>query len=643
MCSSIFLNRERKSVHTFCKVLKGGILMHVYLFCDKSADFLPMSSLPEILLPYGNIPLLSHILRYLESEQISHVTLIHADVQVRRTAESLPLRMNLSYADMPLCTDVPSLVLFRPCLPPWNFDALYALSGSAPVRLSASAALLSAGAELSMPEHCLYHEMPAFRPAETSEAYRKLQQNLAKDVKYRHFRIGQGVRMGKHVQMTESSVIGNDCVIGDHAVLEDCVLLDGVQIGAGASLRRCILCRHALVDRDVQLKDAVIGEGEICPAYQNTPVHRHFCVDERDGIHEGLPRWNSIGTALQAGAAMTAIGMRIAVGADTEAARPFADAAIAGAVSQGAQVWDGGVCARSQLISIGQTAACDALLWVQGDGVLRLHPYGKPGLPLDEIQHKRILQALEAKLSTRIVPCGKRHDARPFLTLWEERIRQILPEQHAAVEICCGDKRLRKTAEALYSGGMGDRIVLNLSEDGTTCTAFSQESGMVRHEQLLLLSLLSFREDGEALAIPAQFHPAAEGFAAWCGGRILRMHTPAVSPIAAKRFAEQGICTDGILLFSHILRILELRQISLADAVKLLPDFCTMRTEISTALSRQTVENLRRRNPDRSIRIGLPDRFGIVQILAYAHSMEAASELCDFWKRRLAGEVMPQE
>lgn len=617
--------------------------MHVYLFCDKSADFLPMSSLPEILLPYGNIPLLSHILRYLENEQIPHVTLIHADAQVRRTAEALPLRMDLSYADTPLRTDVPALVLFRPCLPPWDFDALYALSGSAPVRLSASAVLLPAGAELSMPECCLHHEMSAFCPAETAEEYRELQQNLAKDTKYRHFRIGQGVRMGNHVQISQSCVIGNDCVIGDHAVLEDCVLLDGVQIGAGAVLRRCILCRHALMDRDVQLEDAVIGEDEIIPSYRKMPVHRHFSVDERDGIHEGLPRWNSVSTALQAGAAMTAIGMRIAVGADTEAALPFADAAIAGAVSQGAQVWDGGICARSQLISVGQNTACDALLWIQGDGVLRLHPYGKSGLSPDETQRRRILQALEAKLSTRIVSCGKRCDARPFLTLWEDRIGQILPEHHAAVEICCGDKMLRKTAECLYSGGNGDRIVLNLSEDGTTCTAFSQESGMVRHEQLLLLSLLSFRADGEALAIPAQFHPAAEGFAAWCGGRILRMYTPAVSPMAAKRFAEQGVCTDGILLFAHILRILEMRQISLADAVKLLPDFCTMRTEISTTLSRQTVENLRRRNPDHSIRIGLPDRFGMVQLLAHAHSMEAAAELCDVWKRRLSGGGMPQE
>lgn len=617
--------------------------MHVYLFCDNSADFLPMSSLPEIHLPYSNIPLLSHILRYLESEQIARVTLIHADAQVRRTAEALPLRMDLSYADTPIRTDAPALVLFRPCLPPWDLDALYALSGSAPVRLSDSAVLLPAGADLSMPENALCHEMSAFRPAETPEAYRNLQQKLAKDAKYRHFRMGQGVRMGKGAQVSDSSVIGNDCVIGDHAVLEDCVLLDGVQIGAGAELRRCVICRHALVDRDVHRQDTVIGEGEIFANHRNSPMHRRFCVDVRDGIHEGLPRWNSAETALQAGAVLTAIGMRIAVGANHPQAQTLADAAIAGAVSQGAQVWNASICARSQLIHIGKTVGCDALLWVQGDGVIRLHPYGKYGLSPDDLQNQRLSQALETKLSTRIVPCGKRHNARPFLALWEDSVRRILPEEHAAVEICCGDPALRKTAESLFSGGIGERIVLNLSEDGTTCTAFSQKSGMVRHEQLLLLSLLSFRENHEALAIPAQFHPAAEEFAAWCGGRIVRMHTPSVSPMAAETFAQQGVCMDGILLFSHILRILEMRHISLASAVKLLPDFCTMRTEVSTVLTRQTVENLRRRNPDRSIRIGLPDRFGRVRLTAYANSMEAAAELCGFWERRLAGRGMPQE
>ncbi len=617
--------------------------MNAILFCDHTISSLPVQNLPEALLPYCNIPLLAHILRFLDRGGVSEITLVRPDPATAQFADSLPLQAELHCADDPntIRTCAPTFVLRRLCLPRWDMGELLSLCDAAPVRLlhpdgsPTHAELYPAASSLNTPETAVTAILSVFHNSKNFVEYRKMQQELLQNTHMANFRIGQGVRLGKLTEISERSVIGSDCVIGDHAVIEDCVLGDGVQIGAGAVLRRCVICRHALVDRETELSDVSVAEGEIAAVNREMPVKRRFVVDVQDGIHEGLPRWNTADTALHAGAAMTALGTRLAIGFDCAQAKHLALAAAAGALSQGAQVWNIGICALSQLIHAGKTAHCDALLWVHGDAVQTLTPYGGDGFPLRAVHLKRLQQALEAKVSARIVMGGTLHRADALLTLWESACREISTSTAFTVEICCGNPTLRETAQRIFSGGTGERIVLNLSEDGTKASAFSAESGMVSHDALLLLSLLSFRERGEALALPSEFHPAAEGFAAKFGGRIMRLFTPQVSPTAAKLYAAQGVCTDGILLFAHVLNVLKLRGISLAQAVRLLPSMHTKRHEISTTLSRLAVEKLRRTNPDRSVQIGLPTQSGRLELLAYAESMEAASELCGFWEQKI--------
>ncbi len=617
--------------------------MNAILFCHHNVTSLPLHHVPEALLPYCNIPLIAHILRFLDREDVSAITLLGADAQVRELVGTLSVQTPLNFAescDIPAIS-APTLVLRRLSLPRWDMGELLSLCDAAPVRLlhpdgsPTDAELHPAGSILSVPEQTVTAILCDFHSPQNAAEYLALQQELLKDRRMQSFRIGQGTQIGRGADISASSVIGSDCVIGDRAVIEDCVLGDGVQVGAGAVLRRCVVCRRALADRDVQLTDAALEEGTVASVQSEMPVHRHFIVDAKDGIHEGLPRWNNAASALHAGAAMTALGMRLAIGYASPDGENFAEIAAAGAVSQGAQVWQAGLCALNQLVHVGKTAQCDALLWVEGDAVRCLRPFSAEGMPLSAAQTRRLRQALEARISGRIVQHGIRLDARSLLTLWEEECRGLFHKPEYTVEICCGSRPLRETAQQLFSGGTGARIVLNLSEDGTQASAFSAESGMVRHEQLLLLALLSLHEDGEALALPADFHPAAEDFAARMGGRILRLFTPKVSPTAAKLWAKQGICMDGILLFAHILRVMEHRRMSLAQLAALLPPMYTAKREISTTLTPQAVEKLRRSNPDSAVRVELPDRRGIVRLLAYAQSAETAAELCGFWEKQL--------
>lgn len=623
--------------------MKGGIPMNVILFCDHNADFAPMQNVPEALLPYCNIPLLAHILRFFEQSSIQEITLIGAGEEVQEFAQTLPLQAFLRFAEHSenMLISAPALVLRRLSLPRWDMGELLSLCDSAPVRLlhpdgaPAHAELHPAGSTLAVPELAAAAVLSVFRLPASPQEWLHMQQELLHDRRMESFRIGQGVRIGRHAVISEASVIGNDCVIGERAEITDCILGDGVQVGADAVLHGCVIGGHALIDRSVRLEDAAMAEGEIAAAHRNSATRRRFIISEEDGIHEGLPRWNTAETALRAGAAMAALGDRLAVGYASPAAEHLALTAAAGAVSQGAEVWQAGLCALSQLIHAGKAVKCDALLWVHGEAVQVFRPFGADGLALTAVQQRRLRQALEAGVSARIVPCGKLLDAHVLLTPWETECRGVFHNPEYTVEICCGNPVLRETAQKIFGGGTGMRLVLNLSEDGTQASVFSMESGMIRHEQLLLLSLLSFRENGEALALPADFHPAAEEFAARMGGRILRLFTARVSPTAAKLYAEQGVCTDGILLFAHILRIMANRRMNITQLAALLPEMYTARREISTALTPQAVEKLRRSNPDSSVRLELPDRCGRLRMLAYARSAETAAELCDLWQKRL--------
>lgn len=617
--------------------------MKAFLYCGRPAKGLPLRDLPEALLPFCNVPLLAHILRFLEKNGFTEAVLLEAGEQVREFAGTLPLQIPLCYAAATesLRTDAPALVLRRLCLPDWNTGELQSLCQDESLRLlrpdgsDTCAELHPTGAALTVPEASATAVLSAFTHADSAETYRRLQLSLLQNGRMGKLRIGAGLHLGKHTRVDERSVIGNDCIIGDHAVLEECCLGDGVQIGAGCVLRRCVIGCHALVDRDAVLEDTALGQGEILPPRSAAPVQRRIVLHGEDGICEGLPRWNHAGTALKAGAAMAVLGERLAIGCSTEEAKGMASAAIAGAVCRGAQVWDAGICALPQLIHAAGAADCSAMLWVQGDTHMKLLPFGTAGLPLSSGMVRRLRQALAAEVSTKLIPGGKIVDAAPLHMLWEAQCRKLLPELPFEIEVSCGDPLLRRTAQRLFGGGSGERIVLALTEDGTGASAFSQNSGMVRHEQLLLLSLLSMRERGEALALPADFHPAAEQFAAKCGGRILRVHTAQRTPAAARLYASQGVCMDGVMLFAHVLRVLHMRQINLARAAGLLPKMYTAERRLSTTLGRQAVEKLCRTNPDPAVQLSLPENGRLVRLLAHADTMEAASEICGFWMRKL--------
>ena len=617
--------------------------MQAILYCDKITDCIPVKDCPEALLPFCNVPLLEYLLHYIEQKGVQNAVLLAADSRVHRLLDTMHLQMPVQFARSlaSLHANVPTLLLRRLCIPDWDMGELLTLCHEGAVRLyhadgtPAFAELHPQGSVLLEPERTAETEFSVFRHADTPSEYREIQQELLSARKFQRTRIGEGVRMGKNAVIDSFTILGNDCIIGENAKLERCCLGDGVQIGANAVLTDCIICRKSLIDRETSLEHAVIPEYTVLHAGVRTAQKREHCLLPEDGICEGLPRWNTAETALKAGAAMSVLGNAAAVGYSHENGKSFAIAAAAGAVSQGCDVWYAGQCSLSQLIRTAEMTEASALLWIQGEQTVQLMPFSADGFPLNEQQSRRVWQALEADTCGRVTACGNFCHAENFLTLWERYCQKLLPALEYDITVSCANARLRTASQQLFSGGAGQRITLSLSEDGTRVSAFSAETGMLRHEQLLLLCLFSLRKQGEPLVIPEDFHPAAEAFAQKIQANLIRLHSHNPDPDIRKLYQKQGICYDGVALFCHVLRGLHENHLTLKQAAESLPELCTVQHELATSLTRQNVERLRQENQDTRIRIVLPPQSKLVKLCVHADSVEAAAELCTFWEKKL--------
>ncbi len=632
-CLYCFKSESRKVV----------IKMQAILFCDKMADCIPVKDCPEALLPFCNVPLLEYMLQYIQEKGFRNTVLLAVDERIKNLVDSMHLQMPVQFARSlaSLHANTPTLLLRQLCVPDWDMGELLTLCNSGAVRLFHAdstptlAELHPQGSVLLEPEQTKITEYSKFQHIRTPSEYREIQQKLLATRKFQRTRIGEGVKISRTAIIDDLTVLGNDCIINRNAKLERCVLGDGVQIGAGTVLTDCVICRRAFIDEETHLENAVIPQGTVLQSDTKTAKTKQNYVLQEDGICQGLPRWNTVETALKAGASVTVVGNRIAIGYSHENAESLAIASVAGAVSQGASVWLAGQCALSQLIAIAKFTDCNILLWVKGERVMQIRPFRAGGLALTEQQSHRIWQALEANACERITEFGKLHHAKNLLALWEDTCQKLIPEPEFEIHVSCANAQLRTIAQKLFSGGTGQRITLSLSEDGTKISAFSSESGMIRWEQLLLISLFSFQEQGEVLVLPEDFHPVAEDFAAQHGAKILRLSSINLSPNMLNLYQKQAVCTDGIKLFAHVLQVLSKEKKTLAQIAKLLPEICTVQHELPTSLTRQSIEKLQRSNPDTKISIIMPPQSKFVRLRVHADSVETAAELCGFWEKKL--------
>lgn len=233
---------------------------------------------------------------------------------------------------------------------------------------------------------------------------------------------GAQIRSGAHIGAY--TVVGENCVVGEHASLKRSVLWPGAQIAAHAQVRGCVLAAHAVLGEGAQAyEESVLGTGasageravltpgvKIWPgkcAQDGERVEANLVWGNRrtEGFSGGAFLLSSPAQTIRAAQALSAVmkPKELVLGRCLSTVSGALWHAVAsGAMSQGVQVIDAGICTLPQLRHALTSLRADAAALVCED---RLIPLNAAGARISSRQ-QRAVNTMHARHDFAAPFCG---------------------------------------------------------------------------------------------------------------------------------------------------------------------------------------------------------------------------------------------
>ncbi len=439
--------------------------------------------------------------------------------------------------------------------------------------------------------------------------------------------IGTGARLLTGASVYEGAIVGDSAVISEQAVVRS-----GVKIWNGRHIDS-----YACAAQDIKygfLTPMRIGEDGIC--------------GETGSII--TPQ-----TAAACGSALASLGSKIGIAyKDSPASKSLAMAVASGVTSAGGEVWFFGASSAPALEYCTAKSGLAAGCWVEAGITAKIRLCSGDGLPLTRSEERIIEGGVNRSEYKRasFSKFGEIRDAAAITRLYSAMIESLAPKKLSKIKAVLNTSG---TAVNDLCGGIlnrisnknGSPVVFHIGSDGKGVSAYTDETGYVFEEKLLLLACMRRFAMGYDIALPYDFPKAADKLAKKFGSKVLRYSGCPSDPTdsEARRLAEETpFVRDGAALMMSVLEVLESRGMTLAEAVSELPDMALSTRFV--AIDKQPVRLLR------SIFAGgtatadgveINDRKGRVLIRPVktekgvlmkveSYSMEAASELCDFYQ-----------
>lgn len=482
--------------------------------------------------------------------------------------------------------------------------------------------------------------------------------------------IGAGTVIGENVTVCRGAKI-NGSIIMDGAFIGERATANGAVIGAGARL----LAGASVFEGSVTGDCAVIAEQAVVRCgvkiWNGRHIDSYACASQdvkygfltpvkigEDGICGETGSSVTPQTAALAGSALASLGGKIGIGfRDTPASKSLALAAAAGVAAAGAEAWLFGVTTAPALYYCTAKSRLSAGCWFDAGITAKIRFCSADGLPLSRSEEKIIEGGINRSEYRR---AGFNHfgvirNTAAIVRLYKNMLEDIPP--HA----------LRETRAVLNTSGSavtemcggifsriseknGKPIVFHIGADGTGTSAYTEETGYVFEEKLTLICCARRFEQGQDIALPYDFPQAADRLAERYGRKVLRYSgCPSdKGDSEARRLAvKTPFVRDGAALALSVLEALESRGMTLAQAVAELPEMALATRFV--AVDRHPVQLLRKICAEEQASgdgIVVSDKRGRVMIRPVktekgvlmrveSFSMEAASELCDFYQDRL--------
>lgn len=442
--------------------------------------------------------------------------------------------------------------------------------------------------------------------------------------------IGAGARLLTGAAVYEGAVVGDSAVIAEQAVVQS-----GVKIWNGRHIDA-----YACAAQDIKygfLTPVRIGEDGVC--------------GETGSII--TPQ-----TAAACGSSLASLGGKIGIGCkDNPASKSLALAVAAGITAAGAEAWFFGVCSAPALEFCTAKSGLAAGCWIEAGITAKIRLCSGDGLPLTRAEEKIIESGLNRSEYRRasFSRFGEIRDSAAITGLYTAMLENAAPRKLTKIKAVLNTSGssvsgvCEKILERINGKGRENRetVVFHIGGDGKGISAYTEATGYVFEEKLLLLACMKRFSEGYDAALPYDFPKAADKLAKKFGGRVLRYSGCPSDPgdsEARRLAAETPFVRDGAALMLTVLDFLETRGITLAEALEELPDMALSTRFVP--IDRQPVRLLRSvftGGAATADGVEINDRRGRVLIRPVktekgvlmkveSYSMEAASELCDFYQ-----------
>lgn len=485
-------------------------------------------------------------------------------------------------------------------------------------------------------------------------------------------KIGSGTAIGENVTICRGAEI-NGSIISDGAYIGERVricggfignaarLLSGAEIRSGAIIGDgAVIGEQAVVQSGVRISSGARLDSYSCAKADTGGVSLPLRITD-DGICGETGAVITPQTAALTGSAVASLGGKIGIACrDNSASEGLALALASGVAAAGAEAWFFGKTSEPALCYCSEKAVLSACCYVDAGITAKIRIFSGDGLPLSRREEKLVENGLGGNFRKaafnrfgRIKDVSSMTEA--YVNMLEKTapvslsgIRAVLNTSGSLVSCLCEEIIGRINCKD------GSPVVFHLGSNGRGVSAYTDETGYVFEEKLILICCNGLFMQGRNVSLPCDFPAAAERLAQRYARRVFRYSlcpSDESDREARQAAVEDCFVRDGAALIFTVLKILEDRGISLAEALSELPEsaVCTRFVPVD----RHPLKLLKDIGVEKRASgdgITLTDNRGQVFIRpvktekgilmqAESFSTEAASELCDFYQDLISSRL----
>ena len=495
--------------------------------------------------------------------------------------------------------------------------------------------------------------------------------------------ISEPVYIGKNVTIMSGTVVESGSVIDDNAVVKGGKVNGYVGVGTVVSER----CE---IDRGVVCRGAVLDSGVKCGAYSVIGEKAH--IGSEAVIEKGVGIWS--GKTVDKGARLydnvrNSRGSRLVIDENGECSLWGGEATAqkallfglgaASALRSGSsivtacgsdeslmlkQALDCGICqAGVNVCSIGRAGiselsyavhrfGCELGILIGANISGHAAVISAGGMLPDEKLLDHIENVIDDRAfrSVSLSKMGFVSDFSAVGEIYAAELERILPDRFKGVnvDIRTYDVKKARLADRLFHGRndiYGERIIFNLSADGTKTSAYNDKTGYVMWEKLAAMYAGVCFEKGLAVALPENFPSSADTAAERYCGRLYRYQNSSDVGADVAVQPHNMFVYDGLYLAAAVAAYLSDNGISLQKALSGVPDAFTSSRFVGITVSRENREKIFSRlgcSSDGEITKGsthavirpLRDKRGIT-VFAESVSCEQAAAVCEDISRKI--------